>query len=133
MSLNLDEIEKALGEITQGEWGIDPYGPRYSISSKTRPFRHITMVSCYAKMVDDEKENEANVHLIAHAPEWLRLLVERVRALESDKEMAEADASHFCAGLCVHPRGVIGDDGGSACCPITGTRDALVDGKKVVL
>lgn len=40
-------------------------------------------------------------------------------------EKAEADAFHFCAGLCVHPDGVIGDEGGSNCCPITGTRDAI--------
>ena len=126
--LNLDEIEKALGEITQGEWIFweeytEDRGTNYGVKCKGP--RHWIFPP-----LNIEKKD---VKLIAHAPEWLRLLVERVRTLESDKEMAEDDASHFCAGLCVHPRGVIGDDGGSACCPITGTRDALVDGKKVVL
>lgn len=60
----------------------------------------------------------------AHAAEVERLTAERDAAV-ARAERAEGDAAHFCAGLCVHPRGVIGDEGGSACCPITGTRDAF--------
>lgn len=36
----------------------------------------------------------------------------------TDREFALA------AAICVHPKGVYGDEGGSMCCPITHTRDA---------
>lgn len=69
-------------------------------------------------------DNGDYVLYTAHAAEAERLTAERDAAIARAK-MAEGDAAHFCAGLCVHPRGVIGDEGGSACCPITGTRDAI--------
>lgn len=53
MTINLDEITKALGEITQGGF-VDPY------------------------------LNDENARLSSDAPEWLRLLVERVKKLEVD-------------------------------------------------
>lgn len=130
MTINLDEIEKALGGATPGPW---EHIKRIDHGKETHYIRPTYMGEYVAQCGSEQYYSDKDAHLIANAPEWLRLLVERVRRLESDKGMAEADASHFCAGLCVHPRGVIGDDGGSACCPITGTRDALVDGKKVVL
>lgn len=36
----------------------------------------------------------------------------------TDREFA------LSAAICVHPKGVYGDEGGSMCCPITHTRDA---------
>lgn len=87
MSLNLDEIEKALGETTQGEWFVDHEHPRYCINLKGEDaLRHIAMVSCFDYYYGAAEENIANAHLIAHAPEWLRLLVERVRKLEAIAE-----------------------------------------------
>lgn len=32
--------------------------------------------------------------------------------------------SELAASACVHPKGPLGDEGGSPCCPLTGTRDA---------
>ena len=55
MTINLDEITKALGEITQGGF-VDPY------------------------------LNDENAHLIAHAPEWLRLLVEQNKEILARNE-----------------------------------------------
>lgn len=70
-----------------------------------------------------ERDDGDYVLYTAHAAEVERLTAERDDAV-ARAEKAEADAFHFCAGLCVHPDGVIGDEGGSNCCPITGTRDA---------
>lgn len=99
MDMTLDEISKLLGEITQGEWGIDPYGPRYSISSKDKPFRHITMVSCYAKMADDEKENKANARLISAAPTIIRELVEQNKAILARNEELQRRAIRLESGI----------------------------------
>jgi len=93
MTIKLDEITRALGEITQGEWFVDPEGPEYSVNYKgpLNTFRHVAMVSCYIQRHGDKEENEANAHLIANAPEWLRLLVERVRTLESAMKELQDD------------------------------------------
>ena len=91
MDVNLDEISKLLGEITQGEWWVDPDGPEYSVNYKgpLDTFRHVAMVSCYIHRQGDKEENEANARLIAAAPTIIRELVERVRVLENVREQAE--------------------------------------------
>ena len=47
------------------------------------------------------------------------------RAIEREVLAArEAESFAISAAVCVHPKGVYGDEGGSPCCPITHTRDA---------
>lgn len=93
MSINLDEIEKALGEITQGDWELweehtEDRGTRYGV--KCLGFGRVNFPAFCS-----EKEN---AHLIANAPEWLRLLVERVRKLE--QELAWRCNSSATSGTC---------------------------------
>lgn len=78
MTINLDEIEKALDEITQGEWIFweeytEDRGTNYGV--KCNGARHWIFPP-----LNIEKKD---VEFIANAPEWLRLLVERVRKLEA--------------------------------------------------
>lgn len=94
MTINLNEIEKALGEITQGEWIFweeytDDRGTNYGIKCKGP--RHWIFPP-----LNIEKRD---VQFIANAPEWLRLLVERVRKYERLEEtvMAFLDLQHNMA------------------------------------
>lgn len=48
----------------------------------------------------------------------------QIAKLESQVEELQAECTALAAGACVHPQGIYGDEGGSACCPITRTRDA---------
>lgn len=93
MDLNLDEIEKALGEATQGKWG--KHENPHIKSAINCGDKHIAMVNYSHRGLPGDVfgvEHEANAHLIANAPEWLRLLVERVRELEKVAEAARVVA-----------------------------------------
>lgn len=90
MTINLDEIEKALGEITQEKCerdGLFVYAladdpsPRRDFPSMSNKFQ-ASVQPCGIPISTEELE--ANAHLIANAPDWLRLLMERVRKLEAD-------------------------------------------------
>ena len=79
--MKLEEIDKLLGEITQGDWGMDDEDGYAQWSIWVGP-----RIIC--KMNGDDAETEANARLIAAAPTIIKKLVERVRVLENVAEWA---------------------------------------------
>lgn len=104
MTINLDEITRALDERKKGKWSFC----RYAETDREWLKAEITKLLdndgagdiCYFVGTEDDlvvaltgngPTSAANAHLIAHAPEWLRLLVDRVRVAEQlNKDFIDA-------------------------------------------
>lgn len=106
--MKLEEISTLLENITQGDWSFTLWGDCVSIDSKDKRIGHVAVHdgkgNQYKNHVSGD-EGLANARLIAAAPEWLRLLVERVRKLERVMEQAEevvawADGNDENKGKC---------------------------------
>ena len=86
MTINLDEISKLLGEITQGDWSFTLWGDCISIDSGDKRLGHVAINDGkggnYKNHVSGG-EGVANASLIAAAPTIIKELVERVRVLEN--------------------------------------------------
>ena len=87
--IDLDEIDRALAERTPGDWRVD---------TVRTPAGHLAVsawnadeVPCVVCDTHGHCSSAADAHLIAHAPEWLRVLVARVRELEADVADAKRD------------------------------------------
>lgn len=86
MTINLDEITKALAEATQGKnWALAFEPGKHIIIGEAVPGgKPIVVLPNRGGVGYCQEVIRARGNLIAHAPEWLRLLVERVRKLELD-------------------------------------------------
>lgn len=80
MTINLDEITRALAESTQGRIGTQFVDQWYDQPQGVQ----LLFIDGIQRNVLGAVVSPKDAHLIAHAPEWLRLLVERVRKLELD-------------------------------------------------
>lgn len=94
MTINLDEIEKALGEATPGPWECDERVGCISVHPKqdANCICDVTdQVAYWNGFMEDgcwnvKQSDSKNAHLIANAPEWLRKLVEQNRAILARNE-----------------------------------------------
>jgi len=78
----LDEIKKALQAATPGPWAmIEPIDEVWQSIDNTK-----------IATVASNQDADANLHLIANAPEWLRFLLDELERLE--REYAEERAAH---------------------------------------
>lgn len=99
MTINLDEIEKALNEATPGPWECDERVGCISVHPKqdANCICDVTdQVAYWNGFMEDgcwnvKESDSKNAHLIANAPEWLWQLVERVRKLESAMKELQDD------------------------------------------
>lgn len=86
--VNLDEIEKALTEATPSPWKEGRV--TYAVEAEYARFREkkIAAIATVHEQVTlgSPFDWRANAHLIAHAPEWLRLLVEQNKELIARNE-----------------------------------------------
>lgn len=80
MTINLDEITRALAESTQGRIGTQFVDQWYDQPQGVQ----LLFIDGIQRNVLGAVVSPKDAHLIAHDPEWLRLLVERVRKLELD-------------------------------------------------
>jgi hypothetical protein len=108
MGVNLDEITRALGERKKGDWTFCRYAETDREWLKAEVAKLLDNDGagdvCYFVGTEDDlvvaltgngPTSAANAHLIANAPDWLRLLVERVRKLEAVAEKSSEIASEL--------------------------------------
>lgn len=94
MTINLDEITRALAEATPGPWldycilNVSTGGGEHRVNN---PHLGVDVARCGSSVPYSRQD----AHLIAHAPEWLRLLVERVRK----QDAAIASVSEYLTKL----------------------------------
>lgn len=96
MTINLDEITRALAEATPVPW---KHVKRIEYDTVSHYVCPTDIEVWVAKCGSEKYYSDKDAHLIANAPEWLRLLVERVRKYERLEEtvMAFLDLQHNMA------------------------------------